>query len=202
MTDQPTITLNDGTRIPQLGLGVFQVPPPEAERLVRTALEVGYKAVDTAAFYQNEEGVGTAVREVDEWIYVTTKLWFENLGRDKTLKAFNESMAKLRLDKLDLYLIHWPAPARDLYVESWKAMAELRDQGRVTSIGVSNFTPRHLERLIGETGVVPVPMVTPKGLASTIATGPSMARLPQRPQPRRTRRRCPSSASSARTTPS
>lgn len=153
--DQPTITLNDGTAMPQLGLGVFQVPPPEAQRLVRTALEVGYKAVDTAAFYENEEGVGAAVRERDDWIFVTTKLWVDALARDAALKAFDQSMAKLGLEKLDLYLIHWPAPARELYVEAWKALIELRDQGRVTSIGVSNFTPAHLERIIGETGVVP-----------------------------------------------
>ena len=155
MSDQPTITLNDGVTMPQLGLGVFQVPPPEAEQLVRTALEVGYKAVDTASFYGNEEGVGAAVREVDDWIFVTTKLWLDSLSRDKALKAFDESMARLGIEKLDLYLIHWPAPAQGLYVEAWKTLVELREQGRLGSIGVSNFTPTHLERIIGETGVVP-----------------------------------------------
>ena len=155
MTAQPLITLNDGKTMPQLGLGVFQVPPAEAEALVRIALEVGYQAVDTAAFYRNEEGVGAAVREVERPIFVTTKLWFENLARDAALSAFDDSMARLGTDWLDLYLIHWPAPARGLYVEAWKTLVELRGQGRLHSIGVSNFTVEQLERIIGETGVVP-----------------------------------------------
>ena len=155
MTDQPTITLNDGAAMPQLGLGVFQMPAEETTALTATALDLGYRAVDTAAIYRNEEGVGAAVRERDEWIFVTSKLWNSAQGYDSALRAFDESMAKLKLDVLDLYLIHWPCPARELYVDSWKALVRLREEKRVRSIGVSNFQPVQLERIIDDTGVVP-----------------------------------------------
>lgn len=155
MTDQPTIKLNDGHSMPQLGQGVFLVPPEDARALVKTGIEVGYRAVDTAAFYKNESGVGEAVRSSGETIFVTTKLWNGEQGRDKTLAAFDRQFKALGLDWLDLYLIHWPVPPQDLYPETWQAFIELRDQGRVRSIGVSNFTVEQLQRIIDETGVVP-----------------------------------------------
>jgi 2,5-diketo-D-gluconate reductase A len=156
MTNLPTVTLNDGRHMPQIGQGVFLVPPDEARELVETGIKLGYRAIDTAAFYQNERGVGEAVRESDETIFVTTKLWNGEQGRDRTLAAFDRSFEELGLDWIDLYLIHWPVPSRGLYVETWKALIELQREGRVKSIGVSNFEIDHLERIIGETGVVPV----------------------------------------------
>ena len=156
MTQQPTVTLNDGHEMPQIGQGVFLVPPEDAERLVETGLNVGYQAVDTAAFYRNERGVGNAVRNSGKKIFVTTKLWNGDQGRDNTLRAFDRSFAELGLDWIDLYLIHWPVPSQDLYLESWKALIELREEGRVKSIGVSNFEIEHLERIVGDTGIVPV----------------------------------------------
>jgi 2,5-diketo-D-gluconate reductase A len=155
MTDQPRITLNDGRHMPQLGYGVFLVPPAETKRLVANAIDVGYQAVDTATFYRNEAGVGAAVRESGKSIFVTTKLFNDDQGYDRALKAFDASYKALGLDAIDLYLIHWPKPALDLYAESWKALVRLRDEGRVKTIGVSNFTMAHLERVIHDTGVVP-----------------------------------------------
>ena len=155
MTDQPSLILNDGNAMPQLGYGVFLVPPEETERLVAEAIEVGYQAVDTAAFYRNEAGVGRAVRASGKSIFVTTKLFNDDHGYDRTLRAFDASYEALGLDALDLYLIHWPVPRQDLYAESWKALVRLREEGRVRSIGVSNFTMTHLERIIHDTGVVP-----------------------------------------------
>ncbi|WP_442681387.1 aldo/keto reductase [Sphingomonas sp. ASY06-1R] len=155
MTDQPTIRLNDGRSMPQLGYGVFLVPPDDTERLVRDALDVGYQAVDTAAFYRNEAGVGRAIRATDRYVFVTTKLFNDDHGYDRTMKAFDASYDALGLDVIDLYLIHWPVPRQDLYAESWKALIKLREEGRVRSIGVSNFAMAHLERIIHDTGVVP-----------------------------------------------
>ncbi len=155
MTEQTHLTLNDGRTMPQLGYGVFQIPENETEQLVRSAIEIGYRAVDTAAFYGNERGVGAAVRDSDDWIFVTTKLWNADHGYDRALRAFDASYAALGLDTIDLYLIHWPVPRQDLYVETWKALIRLREEGRVSSIGVSNFTMEHLERIIHDTGVVP-----------------------------------------------
>jgi 2,5-diketo-D-gluconate reductase A len=155
MTEQPKIRLNDGQSIPQLGYGVFLVPPDDTERLVRDALDVGYQAVDTAAFYRNEAGVGRAIRATDRYIFVTTKLFNDDHGYDRTLQAFDASYDALGLDVIDLYLIHWPVPRQDLYAESWKALIKLREEGRVRSIGVSNFAMAHLERIIHDTGVVP-----------------------------------------------
>ncbi len=155
MADQPRITLNDGAAMPQLGYGVFQVPPEETARLVTDAIHLGYEAVDTAAFYRNEAGVGLAVRSSDRPVYVTTKLWNGDQGHDRALRAFDASYAALGIDVIDLYLIHWPVPRQDLYSETWKALIRLREEGRVRSIGVSNFTMAHLETIIHDTGVVP-----------------------------------------------
>ncbi|MBY8857718.1 aldo/keto reductase [Nocardia sp. CA2R105] len=155
----PSIVLNDGSVIPRLGFGVFQVPPGDAAAAVTSALEVGYRSIDTAAVYANEAGVGDAVRKSgldrDE-VYLTSKLWNSEQGYDSTLRAFDATMAELDMDYLDLYLIHWPVPAADRYVDTFRAMQEIKSQGRVGSIGVSNFTREHLERLIGETGETPV----------------------------------------------
>ncbi|MGY4098598.1 aldo/keto reductase [Nocardia sp. R16R-3T] len=154
----PSIVLNDGNVIPQLGFGVFQVPPEDVQPVVTAALEAGYRSIDTAAIYGNEEGTGRAIRESglprDE-VYVTTKLWNSEQGYDSTLRAFDASMARLGLDYLDLYLIHWPVVQADRFVETFKAFQTLKAQGRVRSIGVSNFTVAALERIIGETGEIP-----------------------------------------------
>jgi len=154
MTGQPTVTLNDGAQMPQFGLGVWQTPPEGAAEVVRTAIEAGYRAVDTAAAYRNERGVGEGLKGSDG-VFVTTKLWNENQGYDAALQAFDKSLERLGLAALDLYLIHWPSPQRGLYVDSWKALVRLKEEGRAKSIGVSNFQPEHLERIIGETGVTP-----------------------------------------------
>jgi 2,5-diketo-D-gluconate reductase A len=155
MPSQPDLTLNDGRTIPQLGFGVWQVPPGDVEQVVSGAIAAGYRSIDTAAAYNNEDGVGAALARTAEPVFLTTKLWNERHGYDEALKAFDESLRRLRRDNVDLYLIHWPAPRKNLYVETWKALVRLREEGRATSIGVSNFTRAHLERLIGETGVVP-----------------------------------------------
>ncbi len=154
----PPITLNNGVEMPQLGYGVWQVPDDEAEPAVATALEAGYRSIDTAAIYGNEEGTGKAIAAsgvAREDLFVTTKLWNSDQGYDATLRAFDTSMAKLGLDYLDLYLVHWPLPSRDRYVDTYRAFEKLHADGRVRAIGVSNFLPDHLERLIGETSVVP-----------------------------------------------
>jgi 2,5-diketo-D-gluconate reductase A len=155
MPDVPSQLLNDGRSIPQLGLGVFQTPPDETETIVRAALETGYRYVDTAKVYGNEEGVGAAVRDCPDWVFVTTKLWNPDQGYDAALAAFDASYKRLGLDEIDLYLIHWPVPRLDRFVESWKALIRLREEGRVRSIGVSNFRIEDLQRLIDETGVTP-----------------------------------------------
>ncbi|ONI75296.1 oxidoreductase [Actinosynnema sp. ALI-1.44] len=142
--------------MPQLGFGVWQVPDGDATSVVTKALETGYRSIDTAAGYENEEGVGKAVAGFPrEQLFITTKLGNSDHGYDETLRAFDASMTRLGLDYLDLYLIHWPQPTRNLYVETWKALIRLADEGRVTAIGVSNFQPDHLERIINETGRVP-----------------------------------------------
>jgi diketogulonate reductase-like aldo/keto reductase len=154
----PTITLNNGVEMPQLGFGVWQVPDDEAERAVATALEAGYRSIDTAAIYGNEGGTGRAIAASGlprEDIFVTTKLWNSEQGYDSTLRAFDASLAKLGLDYVDLYLIHWPLPAKDRYIDTYKAFEKLYADGRIRAIGVSNFLPEHLQRLISETSVVP-----------------------------------------------
>ena len=158
MPDVPTLTMNDGRTIPQLGFGVFQIPQDETEVAVTTALEAGYRLIDTAQGYQNEEGVGAALAASDltpDDVFVTTKLTNSEQGYDSTLAAFDASMAKLGLDVLDLFLIHWPLPMFDQYVDTWRAFEKLQADGRIRSIGVSNFEIEHFERLAAETGVVP-----------------------------------------------
>ncbi|CAL9344656.1 aldo/keto reductase [Streptomyces cellulosae] len=158
MTSIPQHTLNDGTTIPAIGLGTWPMDDAEAERAVTTALHAGYRLIDTAANYRNETGVGRAVAGAGvprEEIVVTTKLPGRHHGYEEALASFEESRARLGLDHVDLYLIHWPLPRVDKYVDSWKAMIKLREDGLVRSIGVSNFTPAHVERLEKETGVLP-----------------------------------------------
>ncbi|MEU5608660.1 aldo/keto reductase [Streptomyces sparsogenes] len=155
----PTVTLNNGVRIPQLGFGVFQVPDVETAAAVTAALEAGYRSIDTAAIYGNESGVGKALADsgiARDDLFITTKLWNSDQGYDATLKAFDASLDKLGLDYVDLYLIHWPTPARDLYRESWKAIEKLAADGRIRAAGVSNFQPAHLRRLLEGTDLVPV----------------------------------------------
>jgi 2,5-diketo-D-gluconate reductase A len=155
MTSQPTLLLNDGYAMPRFGLGVWQMPEDETERLVGSAIAQGYRAVDTAKAYGNEAGVGRAVRATDETIFVTTKLWNSDQGHDKALRAFDRSFDELGLDWIDLYLMHWPVPQAGLFAETWKALVRLKEEGRVRSIGVSNFTIETLERIIDDTGVIP-----------------------------------------------
>jgi 2,5-diketo-D-gluconate reductase A len=155
----PSVTLSDGARIPQLGLGVYKVADDEARTVVATALELGYRHVDTASFYGNEVGVGQALRASDvprDDVFVTTKVWNTEQGFDETLRAFDASLDRLGTDHVELYLIHWPAPTQDKYVDTWRALERIAEEGRARSIGVSNFQVHHLERLLGETSVVPV----------------------------------------------
>ncbi|WP_053701398.1 aldo/keto reductase [Streptomyces sp. WM6368] len=161
MNQVPAIKLNNGTLMPQLGYGVWQVPDAEAERAVGTALEAGYRSIDTAAIYGNEAGTGRAVAAsglAREELFVTTKLWNgpkQKWGRDQVLRAFDDSLAKLRLDHVDLYLIHWPRPMRDDFVTIWKTFEEIAASGRARAVGVSNFRPADLERIAAESGLVP-----------------------------------------------
>lgn len=154
----PSITLNNGVAMPQLGFGVWQVEDDQASTAVGHALDAGYRSIDTAAIYGNEEGTGKALAASgiprDE-LFVTTKLWNAEQGYDATLRAFDTSLSKLGLEYVDLYLIHWPLPSKDLYVETYKAFEKIHADGRAKAIGVSNFLPEHLERLLDETSVVP-----------------------------------------------
>jgi diketogulonate reductase-like aldo/keto reductase len=158
MSEVPTIMLNNGRTIPQLGFGVFQVPDADTAGAVRHALDAGYRSIDTAALYRNERSVGRAVAESgiprDE-LFITTKVWNTDQGYDSTLRAFDKSLGKLAMDYVDLYLIHWPTPARGLYVETWTALEKLLADGRTRAIGVSNFQPEHLRRLFDASDVVP-----------------------------------------------
>ncbi|BCJ72467.1 oxidoreductase [Catellatospora sp. IY07-71] len=152
------VTLNNGVRMPQLGFGVWQVDDDTAEKAVITALESGYRSIDTAKIYFNEEGVGRAIRAAGvprEELFVTTKLWNTEHEYDRALRAFDESLAKLGLDYLDLYLIHWPVPSQDRYTEAWRALEKLYADQRVRAIGVSNFTVQTMSRLLDEFEVVP-----------------------------------------------
>jgi 2,5-diketo-D-gluconate reductase A len=154
----PQLPLNDSHSIPQLGFGVFQVPPPETAAAVELALAAGYRSIDTAAAYRNEAGVGEATARsaiAREDLFITTKLANPEHGRDRAHAAFESSLQQLGYDYVDLYLIHWPIPHRDLYVETWEALCELHRDGRARSIGVSNFKVEHLERIIEASGVVP-----------------------------------------------
>jgi 2,5-diketo-D-gluconate reductase A len=158
MSSVPTVRLNNDVEMPQLGFGVFLVPADEVVEPVRAALQAGYRLIDTATLYGNEEGVGRAIRDSgvprDE-VFVTTKLWNSDHGYDSVLRAFDDSQKRLGLDVVDLYLIHWPTPQRDLYVDTWRALEQLYADGRVRAIGVSNFTSAHLGRLLDATTVVP-----------------------------------------------
>jgi len=159
MTSVPFLTFNDGHSIPQLGFGVFRVDPDETERIVTDALEVGYRHIDTASFYGNEGGVGRAIAKSgiprDE-LFITTKLWNSDQGTQQAMDAIDLSLEKLALDSVDLYLIHWPVPSRNLFVETWEAFEQIHADGKATSIGVSNFRIPDLERLAAETDTVPV----------------------------------------------
>ena len=158
-TDQvPRISLRPDVEIPQLGFGVFQVPPKETEEVVAHALASGYRHIDTAAAYRNEGAVGQAIHASGldrSEIFITTKCFNDDHGHDKAKRAFKQSLERLELEYVDLYLIHWPVPAHDLYVETWEAFIELQAEGLVRAIGVSNFQPEHLERIVKQTGVVP-----------------------------------------------
>ena len=153
----PTLQLNDGRSIPQLGFGVFKVDPAETERIVLDAFEAGYRHIDTAAIYRNEEGVGRAIAASgiprDE-LFITTKLWNDRRGEAEARAALGESLEKLGLDRVDLYLIHWPTPSAGSAVETWQTLGAMRDEGLTTSIGVSNFDERYLPEIL-ETGIVP-----------------------------------------------
>ncbi|GHJ32297.1 MULTISPECIES: aldo/keto reductase [Streptomyces] len=158
MSKVPFITLNNGVRMPQLGFGVWQVPDDEAQVAVRHALDAGYRSIDTAAIYGNEEGTGKALAAsgiARDELFVTTKLWNGDQGYDSTLRAFDTSLTKLGLDYVDLYLIHWPLPQTDKYVDTWKAFEKIYSEGRAKAIGLSNFHPAHIQRLLSETSVVP-----------------------------------------------
>nr|WP_225443286.1 aldo/keto reductase [Lolliginicoccus lacisalsi] len=155
----PNVRLQDGHTIPQLGYGVWQIPDGQAQEAVATALATGYRHIDTARIYDNEAGTGQAIRESGiprDQVYVTTKLWNDDQGRDRALRAFDDSLVRLGLDHIDLYLIHWPKPAEGLYTETFAALQQLKAEGKVRSVGVSNFQIPHLERLIEATGEVPV----------------------------------------------
>ncbi len=160
MATVPTIALNNGVEIPQLGFGVFQIPPEDTVEATRTALEVGYRHIDTAEMYGNEAEVGEAVRQSGiprEEVFVTSKLNNGFHAREDALRAFDGTLDALKFDYLDLFLIHWPLPGIDVdYVETWKAMEEIYRSGRVKAIGVSNFKPHHLRRLFSDTEVTPV----------------------------------------------
>jgi 2,5-diketo-D-gluconate reductase A len=158
MPQVPDVKLNNGVTMPQLGFGVFLVPPDEVVEPVRAAIEAGYRLIDTAKLYENEEGVGHALADsgvARDELFVTTKVWNSDHGFDRALRAFDDSAKRLGLDVLDLYLIHWPMPKRDRYVETWRALERLYADGRVRAIGVSNFTEPHLRRLLAETDIVP-----------------------------------------------
>ncbi len=156
----PTVSLNNGTTIPQLGFGVYQVPPDETERAVQTAFEAGYRHIDTAQMYQNEAGVGRALRNsglAREDVYITTKLNNDSHEPAVARAALEQSLRELDLDHVDLFLIHWPLPTRygGDYVSTWRTLTELAAEGKATSVGVSNFHPEHLKRIVDETGIVP-----------------------------------------------
>lgn len=153
------LQLNDGATIPQIGLGVWQVDPNVTAKVVGWGIEAGYRLIDTAEGYNNEEGVGEAIRSAGVPrgdLFITSKLRNGAHKRDAALKAFDDTMSKLGIDQIDLFLIHWPVPSQDRYVEAWKTLIELKKDGRIKSIGVSNFNRDHLERIIGETGETPV----------------------------------------------
>ena len=158
MVFAPLVEMNDGRSIPVIGFGVWQVPDDVVVDATVKALDVGYRHIDTARIYDNERGVGEALRRSGldrDDVFITTKVWNDDQGYDQTLRAFDTSMGLLGIDEVDLYLIHWPTPARDTYLDSWRALIRLREEGRARSIGVSNFHEAHLRKIIDETGVIP-----------------------------------------------
>jgi 2,5-diketo-D-gluconate reductase A len=158
VTSIPSVALHDGVEIPQLGFGVFQVPPEDTQEVVEEALASGYRHIDTAGAYRNEAGVGKAVAAAGvarEDVFVTTKLWNSAQGYDSTLAAFEKSLERLGMDRVDLYLIHWPVPSEDRYLDTWRAFERIHGEGRSRSIGVSNFRVEDLERLEGEAERLP-----------------------------------------------
>jgi 2,5-diketo-D-gluconate reductase A len=159
MPNIPQIPLNDGKAIPQLGFGVWQVPDDEAQPAVAAAIRSGYRLIDTAQGYDNEEGVGRAIAEAGigrDQLFITSKLRNGAHEYDAARKAFDESLKKLGLDYLDMFLIHWPVPDQDKFADAWRALVALRNEGLIRSIGVSNFLPSHIDRIVAETGVKPV----------------------------------------------
>ena len=157
-TDVPAVELNNGVRIPQFGFGVFQIPPEDTAEAVRTALEAGYRHIDTAQMYRNEEGVGAGVAEsglAREDVFVTTKLANDAHGHDNAITALEGSLRRLGFDYVDLYLIHWPLPHKDNYVRTWQGFEDILRAGKARAIGVSNFQAAHLDRLAEETATVP-----------------------------------------------
>jgi 2,5-diketo-D-gluconate reductase A len=154
MIKSPLLHLNDGRQLPQLGLGTYMIDDGEVAAVIRTAVDIGYRLVDTAAIYRNEQGVGKGLGDAQH-IFLTTKIWNDDQGFDSSRKAFERSLDRLGRDEVDLLLIHWPCADRGLFVDTWKAFIELRDEGKARSIGVSNFQPRQLEQLANETGVIP-----------------------------------------------
>jgi len=154
----PSIDLNDGNSIPQLGFGTWQIPRGDTAELVTHAFQVGYRHIDTAAAYGNEAGVGQAIHASGlnrGELFITTKCWNDDQGYEEAKHALRASLDRLELDYVDLYLIHWPAPSQDRYAQTWRAFVEMREEGLARSIGVSNFNPEHLDRIVGETGVTP-----------------------------------------------
>ena len=154
MTDQPTLELNDGRQIPQLGFGTYKIDEGDAPAAVKSALDVGYWLVDTAAVYGNEKGVGEGIGDWSD-IFLTTKIWNESQGFDRAKKAFSKCLDRLGREHVDLLLIHWPCPKQDLAVDTWKAFIDLREEGLAKSIGVSNFRKEDLEKIVDATGVTP-----------------------------------------------
>jgi 2,5-diketo-D-gluconate reductase A len=158
MTQVPSIKLNNGVEIPQFGFGVFQIPPEETARAVRDAFEAGYRHIDTAQMYENEEGVGQAIADsglARDEVFVTTKLNNGGHGTESAVAELDRSLERLGLDHVDLYLIHWPLPKKDLYVQTWQGFERALEAGKTRAIGVSNFQVPHLDRLAAETGTVP-----------------------------------------------
>ncbi|HUH40451.1 MAG TPA: aldo/keto reductase, partial [Castellaniella sp.] len=158
-SNQAYVSLHDGRRAPQLGFGTWQIPDAEAPAAVHTALEAGYRSIDTAYIYGNEVGVGKAIAQSGiprDQVFVTTKVWNNRHGHDSTKAALHESLERLQMDYVDLYLIHWPIPKENRYIDAWEALIQLRDEGLTKSIGVCNFQVPHLQKLLDKTGVLPV----------------------------------------------
>ena len=186
MSDFPKLKLRDGTSIPQIGLGVWQVDPDITARVVSDGIKAGYRLIDTAEGYNNEEGVGEAIAAASvprSELFITSKLRNGGHARDLALKNFDETMQKLGIDEIDLFLIHWPLPSRGKYVEAWKTLIELKQQGRIKSIGVSNFNQDHLERIIAETGETPVDQPDRAASALPAARQARLSRPPRHQDP-------------------